>query len=234
MTGMKRFWDKVALEESGGGFAILLDSRPVKTPERKPLLLPGKPLAEAVLAEWHDVEEKVVPAAMPMTGFANAAIDRVAADRDAFVDSIAAFGESDFFCYRADSPKELASRQATAWGKWTDWAEQRLGGPLVTVQGITHKSQPKETLAQMKAAVDALSAFQLAAGSKITYLSGSLIAFLALAEGAADAESLWSDLTLEESWQEEQWGTDDFARKNREDRKREFEQAARFLALAGE
>ncbi len=71
---MKRFWDRVDVVDGG----IRLDDRPVKTPGRLPLVLPTPALAELVADEWRAVTGEVDPQAMPATGLANAAIERIA------------------------------------------------------------------------------------------------------------------------------------------------------------
>src|SRR5690349_7292011 len=120
--GMKRFWKDVAVEREADGFALTLDGRPVKTPGRASLLLPTPQLAEAIAQEWRAVGETIDPRAMPLTGLANAAIDRVGAAHAAFAAGLAAYGETDLLYYRADGPAELIERQATAWDPLLDWA----------------------------------------------------------------------------------------------------------------
>jgi len=230
---MKRFWGEVSVAARDEGFAILLDERRVKTPMRADLLLPGMQMAEALAQEWQECGEEIDPAAMPMTGYANAAIDRVAADRQEFVDAIASFGESDLFCYRTENPQELINRQAAIWDGWLDWGAQQYDVRFTVVQGIMHQPQPPETIAALKAAVADMDNFQLSAMSRLTHLSGSLIAPLALANARVTAKEIWPDLIIDELWQEEQWGADKFAIKNRHDREHDFTEAARFLALAG-
>ncbi len=51
---------------------------------------------------------------MPITKLANTAIDAVTNSLDAVFDEIVRFAGSDLLCYRADGPKELIDRQATA------------------------------------------------------------------------------------------------------------------------
>ena len=135
---MRRFWKIARIVPVESGFAVRLDERPVKTPMRAELILPNANMASAVLAEWDAVGEKIDPAIMPITGLANAAIDRIAADRAGFVDAIAAYGETDLFCYRADEPDELASRQASIWGRYLRWAQARYFVTFTVVTGIMH------------------------------------------------------------------------------------------------
>ncbi len=228
---MRRFWKEVRVEQSAYGLAIRLDDKPVKTPLRAELMVPTKALADAVIAEWEAVSEKIDPAAMPMTGFANAAIDRIGPERDVFVAAIAAYGGTDLFCYRAEAGEPLAARQTEVWEPWLNWACGRYDVVFNVVAGIMPQPQPHETVTQLTSAVASRGTFELAAMAKLAHLSGSLVATLALVEQAGTAQDLWTASCLDEIWQEELWGEDYFATKNRNDRQVEFMQAARFLDL---
>lgn len=228
---MRRFWKEVTLEPSTFGHAVRLDGRPVKTPTRHELALPTKRLADAVVAEWDAVAKAIDPAQMPMTGFANAAIDHIGADRDGFVTAIAAYGETDLLCYRAAANEPLGERQAEIWNPWLDWARTRYDVSFVIVEGIMHRPQPEATLSKLRAAVAARGTFELAAMAKLAHLSGSLVLTLALVERAGQADEVWNAACLDELWQEELWGADHWADKNRADRRAEFLAAVRFLEM---
>jgi chaperone required for assembly of F1-ATPase len=224
---MKRFWKEVTVEDGG----IALDGRPVRTPGRAPLTLPTPQLAEAVAQEWRDVGETIDPRAMPLTGLANAAIDRIAADRETFAASLAAYGESDLLYYRAELPEPLVERQQAAWDPLLDWARGRYDVHFETATGVMHKAQPEATVARLSEAVHALDPFRLAGLSPVVTVSGSLVAALALIEGAADAQTVWTAAQIDEAWQEEMWGEDDLATKARDAHRADFDAGARFLSL---
>lgn len=226
---MRRIWKEVTVEQSAYGLAIRLDGKPVKTPLKAELILPTRALADSVIAEWEAVAEKIDPAAMPMTGFANAAIDRIGPEHDTFVGAISAYGETDLFCYRAEAGEALAERQAEIWEPWLDWARIRYGVVFNVIEGIMPRPQPPETIKRLQAAVASRGTFELAAMAKLAHLSGSLVATLALVEQAGTPQELWAAACLDEIWQEELWGEDYFATKNRNDREAEFNQAAQFL-----
>ena len=121
---MKRFWKQAEVIAEAGGWGIALDGRPVRTPERAPLAVASKALAEAIAAEWDAQGEDIDPASMPLTGLANAAIDRAAPDRAAFAAPLAAYAGSDLLCYRADGPAPLVARQAARWDPLLAWARE--------------------------------------------------------------------------------------------------------------
>lgn len=224
---MKRFWKTVTIADG----AIELDGRPVRTPARATLLLPTPQLAEAVAEEWRSVGKEIDPRAMPLTGFANAAIDQIAPNPAPFAADLARYGESDLLCYRAESPQPLVQRQAAQWDPLLDWARARYDVHFETTAGIMHRPQPPATIARLQEVVAALDPFLLAALSPLVTISGSLVAALALLEGAADRDTVWRAAQLDEDWQAEQWGEDELATRAREARRADFEAAARFLSL---
>jgi chaperone required for assembly of F1-ATPase len=228
---MKRFYKNAEAVASAGGVAILLDGRPVKTPGRRPLMLPTEELAEAVAAEWNDQSEDIDPRAMPLTGLANAAIDRVTPDPAAFARGLAQYGESDLLCYRAEGPQLLVRRQAEHWDALLDWARLRFDIALETVCGVMHRPQPPASIAMLHAAVAARDPFRLAGLSPLVTVGGSLIIALALSEGAIGLEEGWAAATLDEQWQIEQWGEDSLAIQALTARRRDFDAAYRFLTL---
>lgn len=229
---MKRFWKEATVAPIDGGYRILLDGRPVRTPGKNPLSLPSEALASAVAREWNEADDETDPAAMPLTGFANAAIDLVSARRAAFAADIAAFAASDLLCYRTEAPDALIARQRAAWDPVVRWAESRLDARVLLAECVMPIEQPDAFLAAVRRFFAARTPFELAALDVVTRISGSAILTLALAEGAIDPEQAFAASVIDELWQEEFWGEDHEAVRDRGARQRQFYDACRFLALA--
>ena len=228
---MKRFYKAAAAIPGDAGWQIVLDGRPVKTPARAPLAVPNERLGQAIAAEWQTQGDEIDPKSMPLTGLANAAIDRVAPDPPAFAAGLARYGESDLLCYRAEGPEALAARQADLWDPLLAWARRRFDVDFETVCGVMHRSQHQETIERLGRAVAARDAFALAALSPLVTVRGSLVIALAVAEGAIDLDTGWAAATLDEQWQIEQWGEDAEAAAMLASRRRDFEGGYRFLSL---
>jgi chaperone required for assembly of F1-ATPase len=224
---VKRFWKDVTVEAG----AILLDGRAVRTPAREPLVLPTPTLAEAVADEWRAVGAEIDPRTMPLTGYANAAIDKIAPNRAVFAAGLASYGETDLLCYRAENPPELAERQVQIWDPLLDWARARYDVAFVVTAGIVHRAQPPETLARLATAVAARSPFELASLSPVVTIGGSLVVALMLAEDAIDAEAAFEATHLDELWQAELWGEEWMAADARALRRADFVSADRLLRL---
>lgn len=228
---VKRFWKEAAVRAEDGGWGVALDGKPLRTPARRPLVVPTRALAEAIAAEWDSAGETVQPRTMPLTGLANAAIDHVAPGREQFVRELARYGESDLACYRADAPRALAQRQEQSWDGLLGWARRRFDVDFRTTCGILHVQQPDATVQRLGHLVATLDPFRLAALSPLVTIGGSLVAALAVLEGAASAEAAWEAVTIDDRWQIEQWGADPEAEAALDERRRDFLAAARFLDL---
>lgn len=228
----RRFWTSAEIAEGQGGFEVRLDGRPVRTPAKTLLEVPTPDLARAVAAEWSAQGEVIDPETMPLTRMANSALDKVTPRRAEVAEHLAAYGESDLICYRADAPRELVERQAAAWDPLVAWAAERLEAPLVVGTGVMFIPQEAHALAALRARVDALGPFALAAFHDLVALPGSLvIAFAAVSEGW-DRADLWARSRLDEAWQAEQWGVDAEAAEAARRKGEAFLEAGRFFDLA--
>ena len=228
---MKRFWKVADVIGRDGGWGVELDGKSLRTPAREPLVVPTEALAQAIVGEWNNVEERIDPRSMPLTGLANAAIDRIGPDKEAFAGGLERYAEADLACYRADGPKGLIDRQEKDWGALLCWGRRRFDVNFNTTSGITHVAQPAATVERLSHAISALDAFRLAGLSPLVTIGGSLIAALGVLDGAITAEQAWDAVSLDDRWQLEQWGSDAEAEAALASRRWDFLAAARFLEL---
>ncbi|MBT3143943.1 ATPase [Phaeobacter gallaeciensis] len=229
----KRFWKNSLVVEAGNGFTVELDGRRVKTPAKAELIVPTQDMAEAIAAEWNAQDGQVDPGTMPMTRSANAAIDKVRHQHAEVSEMLAAYGDSDLLCYRADSPRELVQRQAEQWDPALDWAAETLNARLVSQSGVIHRPQNSEVIETLTKAVHALDSFQLAAFHDLVSLSGSLVLGFAAAKDWRKPDQIWQISRLDELWQEELWGVDEEAQKMSDVKRQAFLHAKRFFDFSG-
>lgn len=227
---MKRFY-KDATVTGDGPFGVALDGRPLRTPARVPLAVPTRSLAEAIAGEWQAQGEKIDPRSLPLSGFANAAIDRVAADHAGFAKRLATYAESELIAYRADGPASLLAAQATAWDPWVEWLARRYDVGLTITTGIMHVAQPAATLTRLHTAFAAFTPFQLAPLDPIVTITGSAVLALAVAKGELEAQAAYDIAHVDALWQEQQWGRDPLAEKAEEERRADLDAAIRCLRL---
>ncbi|WP_244435614.1 ATP12 family protein [Martelella sp. AD-3] len=228
----KKFYAEATVVAEGEGFAVKLDGRPVKTPSRKPLILPTEAAAEYVRAEWQAQEKVIDPAKMPMTRLANTIIDGVAVNAEAVFEEIVSYAGNDMLFYRAESPEELVARQSERWGPVLDWMAEEYGARFVLVEGVMFAEQPTESLEAFRRELAHHRApFELGALHVMTTLTGSALVTLALARGRLTLDEAWALGNLEEDWTIELWGHDEEAARRRA-RRFEDMQAAHSLFVA--
>lgn len=229
----KRFWKETATVPVDGGYAIALDGRQVKTPAKADLIVPTPEMASAVAKEWDAQTGKIDPMTMPVTRGANAAIDKVAVQKDEVVAMLGAYGDSDLLCYRAAGPQELVALQAQHWDPLIDWAAEAFGVRLQTAQGVMHFPQDGEGQARLTAELHQMSHFHLAGAHDLISLSGSLVLALAVTRGRLSAPEAWAMSRVDEEWQITQWGEDEDARKLEQIKANAFADAAQFYVMSG-
>ena len=214
---MKRFYKAAQAIADDDGFHIALDGRTARTPRKAALRLPTRALADAVADEWQAQVDSVDPLTMPLTRLANSCIDTVTPQREAVMQAISAYGDSDLVCYRADAPPDLVAAQQAQWQPLVDWVGRRHGAVLAVTSGITHVEQPTAALTALTAAVGDFDDYGLAALHDLTTITGSLVIGLAVADGEIDVDRAWMAAQVDEAYQAAKWGEDAeaAARRNR-------------------
>ncbi len=229
----RRFYEKAATAAAAEGYAVRLDDKPVRTPAGRLLVAPTQALAEAIAAEWEAQRDVIDPARMPLTRLANAIIDGVGDHADAVAAEVQKYLASDLVCYRAASPQGLAERQARHWDPILAWAREAFGARLSLGEGVIHVSQPEHALAALRAAIPD-DPWRLGAVNAVTTLTGSALMALALARGRLTPEEAWQAAHVDEDWNIEQWGRDEFAVERRAFRFAELKAAATVLQSLAE
>ncbi|UCI17479.1 ATPase [Mesorhizobium sp. B2-1-8] len=226
----KRFYKEVSFAPVEAGFAVQLDSRPVRTPGKALLALPTEAAAALVAAEFAEQGETINPVTMPVMRLVNTAIDGVASDLQAVLEDILRFASSDLLCYRADAPQGLVERQNEQWDPVIDWARTAFGVRFNLAEGIIHVEQPRETIAVLGSHMaQRTEPLRLAAIHVMTSLTGSALLALAVDFGELDGEQAWAAGHVDEDWQIAQWGQDAEAVARRAARKRDMMAAVKLL-----
>ncbi|MBK17377.1 MAG: ATPase [Rhodospirillaceae bacterium] len=229
---MNRFYKTVTTAEKSDGWVILLDERPVKTPDKQTLSLPAIALAQAIVEEWRAQKDEFDPLTMPLTRYANAAIDRTSKMRSDVIDQVCAYGNSDVLCYRVDQPADLAELQKEEWQPVLDWLSKVHEIKLMSTAGIVQVDQDNAAVQKIQQLVSSFDVFRLTALHAATAACGSIVLALALADGQIDTQTALQCATLEERYQMKVWGEDEETIRRHDELSVEIESAARFMSLA--
>lgn len=211
MWTAKRFYKEVTTGDAAGGFSVLLDGRPVKTPSGTKLEVPTRDLAEAIAGEWSAQDDEIRADSMSNHQLAATAIDRVRVDRIAIVDGIVAYAQTDLLCYRAEAPADLARRQNAVWQPLLGWMRNTHGVAFLVTAGVMPVAQAAEVEVRLRQILDGYDEFALAAISSATTACGSVVVALALAARKIGPDEAFEAALLDESFQAERWGMDEEA-----------------------
>lgn len=232
LSAPRRFYQAATIVPAEGGWGILLDGKPLRSPARRPIVLPTEALAAAIAEEWQAQDEKIDPRSMPLMQLAATAIDRLADDRAGLVQQTAGYGRSDLVCYRAAEPPALARRQEALWQPLIAWLADRYDVALSVTTGIVSVEQPPHASATFRRVLEACDLFALTALAAMTGSAGSLVIALALAEGRLSADEAADAALLDEVFQAEKWGSDPEAEHRRAAIRADLAAAARFHRLS--
>lgn len=228
---MKRFYKDVTVTEAADGFGVALDGKALRSPAKRPLVLPTRALAEALAAEWAEQGEALATEAMRLMTLVGTAIDHVAAQPDKVAQQAAKYAGTDLLCYRAERPDSLVQRERAVWQPLLDWATDRFDAPLRVTAGIVPVEQPADSLKALRAVLDGLDPLTLAGVAELTSSCGSLILALAVWDDRLDAAGACAAALLHENFQIERWGEDAEAMARRRQLEADIHAGGRFLAL---
>ena len=226
----RRFYKTASAALADGGFGVALDERRLRTPAGAPFIAPTRALAEACAAEWKAQGQAIVPASMPITQLAFAAVDQTAAARAQRSAYAVSFAETDLCCHRAEAPAELVARQAAHWDPLVAWGADGLGAELPVVTGVVAADVPRQALDALRERAEALDDFRLTALSQAAGLTGSALLAFALLNGRLDAPGAFAAAALDDLWSLERWGEDEEARARLDRLRAELDALARFIA----
>jgi chaperone required for assembly of F1-ATPase len=226
---VKRFYRKVTIAPAEHGHGILLDGRPMRTRARQVLAAPTASLAEAIAAEWRGQVETIRPEAMPLTRLASTALDRMPAQRQATIDEVIAYADTDLVCYRAAEPFELVRRQQHAWQPMLDWVSGAYGVKLAVTTSILPLAQPAAVRDRLRSGIEDLGDWSLVGVHAATTALGSLVLGLGLLHGRLDGEAALAASLLDELFEIERWGSDVEAERRHAVLRRDLTAAAQFL-----
>lgn len=203
---MKRFWREATVVDVDWGHGVALDGRRVTTPRKRPLVMPGRRLAELVAAEWAAQDATIAPATMPVNRLATTAVDLMPERRAGAIQQVVEYAQTDLVCYRAGGPRELVERQALHWDPPLAWLAETRGARLRTAGGLMPVAQPEDAVRAVTALVTALGDWRLVGVHAVTTATGSVVLGLMMEAGAIDAAGAGEAALVDERFERERWG----------------------------
>lgn len=213
-------------------FAVTKSGEPLLTPQKLPMLVPTKALAEAMAEEWRE-HGKFAAGKMPLTTLAQTAIDRIEEQRELIVESLLTYVDTDALVYRSSSSQNLLKKQEAQWDPVLDWTAATLGAKWEVTSGVMPVDQSEALHEAIRKYLTGLDSMRLAAVCMLSATYSSVALAIAVAEKHLTAENSFQLSRLEEEAQAETWGRDFEADKRAARMQEEISAAGRFLDLLG-
>ena len=232
---MKRAYKVASYTKTEDGFVIQLDGKTIKTPLAQPLAAPNRAIADAIVREWSEQGDAVIPDTMPMTQMLTTALDRQR-ERDSITKHLLKYLDTDLLCYRTKEPIDLAKRQKEVWDRWLTWFDEHFESPLEVTFGIDALKQDSDTHKQIWNYLEALDEYYFTVLQIVTSLTGSIVLGLAFLEQEATPEDVYNAAELEEIYHAElaneaEYGADPVQERRQNTLRRELASSREFLSL---
>ena len=204
----RRFYREVVVVGQGDSWSVHLDGKPLRTPEKKLLVLPNEALAKIIAAEWRAQTERIDLQSMFNMRLANVVVDRTSQSRAGLGEEVARYAHTDLVCHLAAGPASLHTRQEAAWAPLRDWAAKEMGVRLQPVEGVMAGSQPEASIEAVRRHAVGLDDWRLTALAHGIAMFGSVILGLAVERKRLTAAEAFELSRIDEAFQAEQWGED--------------------------
>ena len=209
---MKKFWKKIEIRQSSSKkFHLLLDNKKLTTPMKKELVLPSEILVNEVLREWDQNSDNINKDDLVFYGVLSTAIDKVNLEKDAYVNDIIDFIDTDLICYRAESPNDLIALQNKSWNPILLLIEKYIDVKIKVFKGIMPSNQDQKVHTEIKKLISNLSDVQISVLHRITNLIGSIFLSLCILKKDLLKEDAFECSFLDELWQAKNWGHEEDA-----------------------
>eukprot|EP00188_Purpureofilum_apyrenoidigerum_P003558 Plantae.Rhodophyta-Purpureofilum_apyrenoidigerum.ctg376.p1 GENE.Plantae.Rhodophyta-Purpureofilum_apyrenoidigerum.ctg376~~Plantae.Rhodophyta-Purpureofilum_apyrenoidigerum.ctg376.p1 ORF type:complete len:288 (-),score=35.11 Plantae.Rhodophyta-Purpureofilum_apyrenoidigerum.ctg376:1103-1966(-) len=205
--GPKKFYKTAEVKETGGNkFGVVLDGRPVKTPQRQLLESKSPPLMTAVALEWDSQTNRIRPSSMPLTHLLTASIDIVPYFRQRSVDSMIKYLDTDTICFRTTYPLSLAEEQQQRWDPIVQHMSREHSVILPVTDELSATSQPPAVKEKFEKLLHKLNNIEFAAMESAISTSKSFSIGLALRSGFLNAQQAIAAARCDEEFQARVWG----------------------------
>ena len=226
----KKFWRKVSLNKEKNLGIILLDDQELKTPKNKKLNLPYY-LSQKVFDEWNEVQDEINPSLMPFYSYSVTAVDRIMNQRNDVIETLKSILSMDTLLYRSGNDSELSKLQEKEWQLLVKWIDENFNCKLIINYELKPLNQKESELLKCINLINQLDHFSLSGFSHLVSISGSFILGLSFYFKKINSHKLYELSLLEELFQSNKWGSDDFANERRENIKKEITEACEFLDM---
>jgi chaperone required for assembly of F1-ATPase len=225
----RRFYKEVGVGAVGDGFSVTLDGKTPRTPGQKLVIVPYRPIAETMAAEWAEQGEMIDPEHMPTVRLINSAIEAGDERVPALRAEVVKYAANDLLLYRAESPQSLVDEQEKHWDAALVKLARHFGIGFQPTVGIVHQPQPKPTLDRLTQAVADIGLIESVAMVSLVGITGSGLLVIAQREKLLTPDEVWTAAHVDEDHNIRLWGAVDEATSRRDKKRIDYDAALKVL-----
>lgn len=204
--GLVKFYKTVGVRPAGSGYEVTLDRYSLKSPAKKPLILPTLQLAKAIAAEWDHQGSRIDANTMPLMSLASTAIDQPQA-KNYVADAIVSYLPSDpVLCRVEESEGALHQKQIDLLDPVLEFVRNHLGVSLEPSSSIFGANVDEDDSNRVKNYILGLDAWKCSALEQLAGACKSVCIAIAGVEGRLSLHQVIDISRIEESHQIEEWG----------------------------
>lgn len=206
----KRFYESVGVLEVENGWAITLADRTMATPLDNLVVVPTRSLALALALEWDNQIETIRAHSMPLMHLTTLALDHVSINKEAMIDQMMNYLNSDSACLRDFEDPSFSRLQSKHLDPVVEWMKEHhdvhmeVTSEEATAIGIV--KQNAETHEKIRSILMSRNEYELAAMDSMTAVSKSISISLAILDGQLDVKKGYEASRLEENFQMRRYG----------------------------
>ena len=224
----RKSWKKVTLNKEKNLGIIFLDDKELKSPRGNKLNLPYS-LSKKVFNEWNEVQEEIKPSLMPFYSYSVTAVDRIMNQKNDVFETLRNILSMDMILYRSGNNSDLSKLQEKEWQPLVKWLDVKFNCKLTINYELKPLKQKEPELLKCTNLIKELDHFSLSGFSHLVSISGSFILGLSFYFKKINSNKLYELALIEELFQSNKWGSDDFANERRANIKKEITEACEFL-----
>ncbi|KAJ2078275.1 chaperone [Coemansia sp. RSA 988] len=207
---IRRFWRDVSVGDHDGDFVVLLDKRPIKTPDGKLVRIPQgqRVLAWLIAGEWESQKEILSAHSLPLTSLVSRSIDGLSdpSMRADVINKLLNYFRTDSVCLHDTHPCALVELQQKYYAPIIDWARSTYDIDVQITTNIFALSQQNVSVEKLRDVVSEFSPLKLAALERAVMSAKSFLIGLALVQQHITVEEAAMAAQAEANAQTQFWG----------------------------
>lgn len=200
----------------------------LNTPQGNPFQLPTLSLAKAIEEEWEKAPERHYQR-KPLTSLAATALDRVAPEREVYIQEILSMISKDLLLFWETKPASLVELQEEKWAPMLKEVNGMLNLHLEPTTSLAIQPLSLEEETRVKGFLLGQCNFKLAVLCHLLTLTSSFCLSFLVMENRLSPEEAWELAHLHEHHQRLKWGEDPDALALEQSQWVEFLETVRFL-----